>query len=100
MDALAAGTPLLALPIAFDQPGAAARVVHAGAGLRLDPRTATVRRLRDALARLLAEPAFAERAAVLGEGVRQAGGAPLAALLAERAVRERRPVGAAEAAGG
>lgn len=100
MDALAAGTPLLALPIAFDQPGAAARVAHAGAGLRLDPRTATVRRLREAIARLLAEPAFGERAAALGAGVRQAGGAPLAALLAERAVRERRPVVAAEAAGG
>ena len=40
MDAIAARTPMLALPIAFDHPGAAARVVHAGIGLRMSPRFA------------------------------------------------------------
>jgi zeaxanthin glucosyltransferase len=35
-----ARTPILALPIAFDQPGAAARILHAGIGLRASPRLA------------------------------------------------------------
>ncbi|NNM76107.1 glycosyltransferase [Sphingomonas sp. ID1715] len=43
LDALGAGVPMLVAPIAFEQPGTAARVVHAGVG-RLLPRrrTATV----------------------------------------------------------
>jgi zeaxanthin glucosyltransferase len=41
LDAIAARTPILALPIAFDQPGmAAARILHAGIGLRASPRLA------------------------------------------------------------
>ena len=38
LDALEAGVPLLAIPIAFDQPGIAARIVHHGAGERALPR--------------------------------------------------------------
>lgn len=83
LDALMAGTPMLCLPIAFDQPGAAARVVEAGAGLRQLPALASRGRLRRALQRLLDEPAFARRAAALGQEVAAAGGAERAADLVE-----------------
>jgi lycopene beta-cyclase len=83
MDALAAGKPMLALPIAFDQPGCAARVVHAGAGLRLFPGLTTTGAIRAALARLLGEPGFAEAARALAPEVRAAGGTALAADLVE-----------------
>ena len=86
LDALAAGTPLLALPIAFDQPGVAARLVHAGAGLRLHPLLATSGAMQKALQRLLSEPSFAARAQALGSDVRQSGGAELAADRVESAV--------------
>ena len=86
LDALAAGTPMLALPIAFDQPGVAARVVHAGAGLRLLPALASTGALQKALRRLLDEPAFAQRANAIGVSVREAGGAALAADLVEAAL--------------
>ncbi|MFB8829302.1 glycosyltransferase [Azotobacter sp. CWF10] len=46
LDALVAGTPMLALPIAFEQPAIAARVVHAGAGLRAFPLLARRSTLR------------------------------------------------------
>ncbi len=69
LDALVAGTPMLVLPIAFDQPGVAARVLHAAAGLRLWPALATVRALRRALRRLLDEPSFAAHALALGRHV-------------------------------
>lgn len=55
MDALAARTPLLVLPIAFDQPGVAARVQYHELGLALS-RHASVSRIAAALARLLGEP--------------------------------------------
>ncbi|MCQ4306949.1 glycosyltransferase [Pseudomonas stutzeri] len=92
LDALEAGVPSLALPIAFDQPGAAARVVHAGVGLKLDPRLASRRRIVQALKQLLREPRFAQRARNLGDEVRAAGGAPRAAQLMEDVLGIESPV--------
>ncbi len=92
LDALAAGTPVLALPIAFDQPGVAARLAHGGAGLRLLPALASASAIEKALRRLLEEPAFGRRADMLGADVRQSGGAPLAADIVEAAVFGRQPV--------
>jgi len=91
LDALEAGVPSLALPIAFDQPGVAARVVHAGVGLKLDPRLASRRRIVQALRQLLREPGFAQRARELGDEVRAAGGAPRAAQLIETVLEAQSP---------
>jgi MGT family glycosyltransferase len=59
LDALAAGVPMLVAPIAFEQPGTAARLVRAGTGHRLskngDIRTALATLLADASARRNAE---------------------------------------------
>ena len=92
LDALEAGVPSLALPIAFDQPGVAARVVHAGVGLKLDPRLASRRRIVQGLRRLLREPGFAQRTRMLGDEVRAAGGALRAAQLIEAALEAESPV--------
>ncbi|WP_036992677.1 glycosyltransferase [Stutzerimonas stutzeri] len=92
LDALEAGVPSLALPIAFDQPGVAARVTHAGVGLKLNPRLASRRRIVQQLRRLLREPGFAQRARALGDEVRTAGGAPRAAQLIETALAVESPV--------
>lgn len=71
--ALAAGVPLLCLPMGRDQPDIAARVVHHGVGLRLSPRAGTAA-LRKSIARLLEDPRFRERAeqlsGVIAEEVR------------------------------
>ncbi|MBA1273720.1 glycosyltransferase [Stutzerimonas azotifigens] len=92
LDALEAGVPVLALPIAFDQPGVAARVEYAGVGLRLNHRIARSSDICNALLRLLSEPAFHERASALGREVRVSGGAARAAYLIETAVRRNRPL--------
>ena len=55
--ALAAGVPLVVAPLGRDQPDNAARVVYAGAGLRVS-RKASVADLRNALGRVLEEPRF------------------------------------------
>jgi zeaxanthin glucosyltransferase len=91
MDAIAARTPMLALPIAFDHPGAAARVVHAGIGLRMSPRFARSAAIRKQVRRLLDEPGFRQRLAPLAENLAQAGGTPRAADIVETALRLRRP---------
>jgi zeaxanthin glucosyltransferase len=92
LDALAAGTPMLALPIAFDQPGVAARVTHAGAGLRLMPALASVGAMSRALKRLLDEPEFAARASLVGKDTGESGGVAKAADITLAAVERGRPV--------
>jgi UDP:flavonoid glycosyltransferase YjiC (YdhE family) len=63
--ALILGVPVLCQPIGRDQPDVAARVVAAGAGLRVGPK-ASPRRVARALRRLVAEESFAERARAAG----------------------------------
>lgn len=98
LESLCAGVPMLALPMAFDQPGVAARVAYHGAGLRLDHRWATVGSLQSALSHLLDEPAFARRAQALGATIRTAGGAPAAADAIETALALPRSLPAAQPA--
>ncbi|MFP5393515.1 MAG: glycosyltransferase, partial [Gammaproteobacteria bacterium] len=74
IDAVAAHTPHLALPIAFDHPGAAARVEFHGVGLRASAFFSSPRQLARQLNRLLTEPHFGPPLARLSEAARQAGG--------------------------
>ena len=67
--ALAAGVPLLCLPMGRDQGDNAARVVARGAGLRLPPTAATAA-IRTALERLLAQASFTTNARHLGTAIR------------------------------
>jgi len=69
MKALAAGVPLLCLPLGRDQLETAARVTWHGAGLRLDPG-ATAEEIGNALKRLLEEDGFCENARRLGRAIR------------------------------
>ena len=59
--ALAAGVPVVAMPLGRDQLDNAARVVHHGAGLRLKPK-AKPDAIAKAVRRLLDEPSFAAAA--------------------------------------
>lgn len=91
MDAIAARTPILALPIAFDQPGAAARICHAGIGLRASARLTGAGGIARLLRRLLDEASFAPRLDALAADVATAGGTPRAADIVEAALRLRQP---------
>ncbi|SDH05408.1 glycosyltransferase, MGT family [Pseudomonas flavescens] len=83
MDAIAARTPMLVMPIAFDQQGVAARVAYRGVGSQLS-RRASASRIEGALRALLAQPlpGFDPLSAEL----QQAGGAPRAADIVEAAL--------------
>jgi zeaxanthin glucosyltransferase len=86
MDAIAAQTPMLALPIAFDHPGGAARVRHAGIGIQASARFTGSGTLAQHLQRLLSEPAFKQRLAPLSASVARAGGTARAAGIVEQAL--------------
>jgi zeaxanthin glucosyltransferase len=86
MDAIVARTPILALPIAFDQPGAASRVCHADIGLCGSARLSSAATLARMLDQLLTQSHFATALDALGIEVAQAGGAPRAADIIEQAL--------------
>ncbi|GGD32135.1 nucleotide disphospho-sugar-binding domain-containing protein [Aureimonas glaciei] len=85
LDALQAAVPLLVIPIAFDQPGIAARVVHHGVGRMLPRRGLTSTAVAAALRPLIEKPEATAKAAWLGREIAKAGGATLAARLIEEA---------------
>ena len=67
--ALAAGVPLVCVPMGRDQLDVAARVVHAGAGLRLRPG-AKPRAIAAAVERVIHEPGFRAGAQRIGASIR------------------------------
>lgn len=68
MRALAASTPLVCIPMGRDQNDTAARVVHAGAGVRLGPK-ASAAKIGDAIDTVLADAAIAASAKRLGAAI-------------------------------
>jgi MGT family glycosyltransferase len=66
--ALAAGVPVVAIPLGRDQLDNAARVAHHGAGLRLKPK-ASPEALARAVQRVLDEPSFAAGAQRLADAI-------------------------------
>jgi MGT family glycosyltransferase len=95
-----AGVPMVVVPTTWDKPDNARRVIHSGAGVRLQARRCTPERLRVAVRQVLDEPrhrAGAERLAAL---IAAAPGPPEAAGLLEGLAPARRPVPAVAADGG
>ena len=84
LDALEAGKPMLVLPIAFDQPGLAARIVHHAVGIKLSPRRLSPKRIEEALQRLLTDPAYAERSRAASDAIASSGGLAEAVKSIER----------------
>jgi MGT family glycosyltransferase len=87
LKALAAGVPVVALPLGRDQLDNAARVAHHGAGVRLKPK-ASPESVADAVRRVIDEPSFASNAqriaaAIAAETAEDRAAAELE-LLAER----------------
>lgn len=90
LDALAAGVPLVVVPLAFEQGAIAARVARSGAGIVVPLRRLTPETLAEALTAILERPSYRERAAALRDEIAAAGGVSRAADLVERATRPRR----------
>jgi zeaxanthin glucosyltransferase len=92
LESLAQGVPMVAIPIANDQPGVAARVAWSGSGVVVPRRRLTERRLRRAIDRVLADGSYRANAARLRQDIQGSGGVQRAADLVEQAIATGRPV--------
>jgi len=82
LDALSFGVPLVAIPLAFEQPATAARLARAGVAEIVGKRAGR-KSLRDAISRVLNEGSYRENAARLQVEIAAAGGVARAADLTE-----------------
>jgi zeaxanthin glucosyltransferase len=80
LDSLAAGVPVLAHPIAFDQKGSTARLIHHRLGERMETRQSA---LNAQVARMLRDVALKARVAAVARTVPDGGGADRAVSLIE-----------------
>jgi zeaxanthin glucosyltransferase len=86
LDALSFGTPILAIPLAFEQPATAARLARAAVARVVRPGAAGPQRLRMEMERLLEEKSYRSAAAAVQAEIASAGGVRRAADLAEAAL--------------
>ncbi|WP_210452112.1 glycosyltransferase [Pantoea ananatis] len=91
LDAINYRTPLLALPLAFDQPGVASRIVYHGIGKRAS-RFTTSHALARQMRSLLTNVDFQQRMAKIQTALRLAGGTMAAADIIEQVMRTGQPV--------
>ena len=82
IDALDLGVPMIAIPLAFEQPATAARLARAGVAEVLSPRFSE-RSLREAITKMLGDPSYRENSRRLAAEIAAAGGAARAADLIE-----------------
>jgi UDP:flavonoid glycosyltransferase YjiC (YdhE family) len=82
------GVPMIAIPLAHDQPAIAARLGRTGAGIVIPPRQLSRARLRAAVELILPlSSSYREQARRLQGAIRQAGGLERAADIVEQVVR-------------
>jgi MGT family glycosyltransferase len=95
LECLTHGVPMIAVPITFDQPGVAARLVRAGAGRMIPIRDLTAEGLRAEMLEVLTNAKYSTAAKLLQKqslaqtGVRQA--ADIIELVLERQLSRDRP---------
>lgn len=91
-ETLAAGKPLLVLPVGGEQGDNASRVVYLGAGLRADLCRSTPSEIRAKVVRLIGEPGFRLKAQAIAEKVSRTQGPATAARFIERLAQTRQPI--------
>jgi zeaxanthin glucosyltransferase len=89
LESLAEGVPLVAVPLANDQPGVAARFKARGAGVVVPRRKLNSARLRKAVTLVLQDARYREAAQALQRAIRQLNGPGRAADLIEQVLKLR-----------
>ena len=91
LESLAQGVPIVALPIAYDQPGVAARIKYHGVGESLEVETVTGQELLGAVRKVLSNPSYRERARYFQDVIGETCGLESAADLIEEAFQMSTP---------
>jgi MGT family glycosyltransferase len=92
LEALSNGVPLVALPIANDQPGVAARIAWSGCGEFIPVKQVTVPKLASAIRQVLENPNYRQQAQRLQKDIQLSGGLSQAVNIIEQAVSTGQPV--------
>ncbi len=92
MESLSNGVPMVAIPIANDQPGVAARIAWTGAGEVVPLAKLSGSRLQKAVKLVLTENSYKQNAVRLQTAIRHAGGVSRAADIVEQVAQTGRPV--------
>lgn len=92
LESLYNGVPLVAIPISYDQPGVAARLVWTGAGEAVGLSRLNVPRLKTAIKGVLSEVSYKNNANRLQKALHRLGGVAQAADVVEQMVATRKPV--------
>jgi MGT family glycosyltransferase len=85
LEALAQGVPIVAIPIAFDQPGVAARVAYHGVGEFVEVGDLTAEHLSYLIQRVQANPSYRDRARYFQRVISKTRGLDVAADIIEQA---------------
>jgi UDP:flavonoid glycosyltransferase YjiC (YdhE family) len=83
---------MVAIPIANDQPGIAARIAWTGAGEMVQLSRLSVSKLKAAIRRVLTEDSYKQNALRLQAAIQQAGGVTRATDIVEQVVSTGKPV--------
>jgi zeaxanthin glucosyltransferase len=86
LEALAQGVPQLAIPIAYDQPGVAARIAHKKTGAVTSLAKLTADHLAGLLSKVLTDPTYRANARKLQKAIAEANGLSAAAHLIEESL--------------
>jgi len=83
---------MVAIPIANDQPGVAARIAYTGAGEVVTLKQLTVPKLYSAIKKVLTEESYKNKAVELQKAIQRSGGVKKAADIIEKVVATGKPV--------
>ncbi len=89
LESLAEGVPLVAIPMGNDQPGVAARIAHAGAGVVIPQKKLSRERLQRAVDTVLRDEQYRVNAQRVQTAIRDANGLEKAADVIETALQLR-----------
>ncbi len=92
LESLTHGVPMVAIPIANDQPGIAARIVWAGVGEMISISQLTVASLRSVIHQVLTQDSYRLQALRLQSAIQNSGGVHQAANIIESVIATGKPV--------
>ena len=86
LESLSNGVPMVAIPIANDQPGVATRIAWTGTGEVIQLKKITVEKLQTAIAKVLTDDSYRQNALKLQKAMGRSGGVKKAADIIEQAI--------------
>ncbi len=92
LECLTNGVPMVAIPIANDQPGVASRIKWSGCGEAIPVKKVDVSNLRTAITKVMTEDSYKKNALRLQSAIQKAGGVKRAVDIIEKAITTGKPV--------